>query len=119
MKLRAIVLFSGITEEDHKSNELVFFVKDTGIGIPLEKLEIVFERFRQVNDTHTRNFEGAGLGLTISKAFVEMLGGRLWVESEYGKGSVFYFTLPYVTDRKRKRIRSKSNKSLKLNRKII
>ncbi len=79
-----------------KPKELVFFVKDTGIGIPAEKLGIVFERFRQVNDTNTRNFEGAGLGLSISKAYVEMLGGRIWVESEYAKGSVFYFTIPYI-----------------------
>ena len=93
---------SRTAEEESKPRELVFFVKDTGIGIPPEKLGIVFERFRQVNDTHTRNFEGAGLGLSISKAFVEMLGGKLWAESEYGKGSAFYFTLPYVTEPEKK-----------------
>jgi len=65
---------SGTAEEDNKLSELVFFVKDTGIGIPEEKLGIVFERFRQVNDTHTRNFEGSGLGLPKSKALVEILG---------------------------------------------
>lgn len=93
---------SGIDKKDNKPEELIFFVKDTGIGIPQEKLGIVFERFRQVNETNTRNFEGAGLGLSISKAFVEMLGGRLWVESEYGKGSTFYFTLPYNTEPQKK-----------------
>jgi len=83
-----------------KPKELVFFVKDTGIGIPAEKLGIVFERFRQVNDTQTRNFEGAGLGLSISKAYVEMLGGKIWVESEYAKGSALYFTIPYIAQPK-------------------
>jgi len=71
-----------------------FYVKDTGIGISREQKEIVFKRFRQANDTMTRNYEGAGLGLSISKAYVEMLGGKIWVESEEGKGSVFYFTIP-------------------------
>lgn len=75
--------------------ELEFFVKDTGTGIRQEQLEIVFERFRQGSESLTRNYEGAGLGLSISKAFVEMLGGKIWVESEIGKGSIFYFTIPY------------------------
>jgi CheY-like chemotaxis protein len=75
--------------------ELEFFVKDTGNGIRQEQLEIIFERFRQGSETLTKNYEGAGLGLSISKAFVEMLGGKIWVESELGKGSVFYFTIPY------------------------
>ncbi|MFV5689363.1 PAS domain S-box protein [Flavobacterium sp. ZT3R25] len=75
--------------------ELEFFVKDTGTGIRKEQLEIVFERFRQGSESLTRNYEGAGLGLSISKAFVEMLGGEIWVESEIGKGSIFYFTIPY------------------------
>ncbi len=75
--------------------ELEFYVKDTGIGIRQEQLEIVFERFRQGSESLTRSYEGAGLGLSISKTFVEMLGGKIWVESELGKGSVFYFTIPY------------------------
>jgi len=74
---------------------LEFFVKDSGIGIKPEKLEFIFERFRQGSESLTRNYEGAGLGLTISKAYVEMLGGKIWVESEEGKGSIFYFTIPY------------------------
>jgi signal transduction histidine kinase len=76
------------------NSHLEFFVKDTGTGISNEQKEFIFERFRQGNDTLTRNFEGTGLGLSISKAYVEMLGGKIWVESEYGKGSVFYFTIP-------------------------
>jgi PAS domain S-box-containing protein len=78
-----------------KPFELEFFVKDSGIGIMKEKIDIVFERFRQASEGDARHFEGAGLGLSISKAYIEMLGGRIWVESELGKGSVFYFTLPY------------------------
>ncbi|MBA4411452.1 MAG: PAS domain S-box protein [Bacteroidota bacterium] len=77
--------------------ELTFFVKDTGIGIRPEHKEIIFERFRQVNESLSRDYQGAGLGLAISKAYVKMLGGKIWVESEEEKGSVFYFTIPYLT----------------------
>ncbi len=73
---------------------LEFYVKDTGVGIEESQQEIIFERFRQVSETLARSHEGAGLGLAISKAYVEMLGGRIWVESEFGKGSTFYFTIP-------------------------
>jgi CheY-like chemotaxis protein len=74
---------------------LEFFVKDTGSGIPPEQQKIIFERFRQGSELHSRNYEGAGLGLSISKAYVEMLGGKIWLESEEGKGSEFRFTIPY------------------------
>jgi signal transduction histidine kinase/CheY-like chemotaxis protein len=73
---------------------LEFFVKDTGHGIRNEQKEIIFERFRKINTKPMRNFEGAGLGLSISKAYVELLGGQIWVESEFETGSVFYFTIP-------------------------
>lgn len=76
-------------------NQLEFFVEDTGIGIPIEMQEIIFNRFRQVETTNTRNFGGSGLGLSISKAYVELLGGKMWLSSEMGKGSVFYFSIPY------------------------
>jgi CheY-like chemotaxis protein len=85
-----------------KEKYLEFFVKDTGIGFSPEHKEIIFERFRQVSESLTRNYEGAGLGLSISKAYVEMLGGKIWVESEQGKGSAFYFTLPYKDEQKEK-----------------
>jgi CheY-like chemotaxis protein/anti-sigma regulatory factor (Ser/Thr protein kinase) len=75
-------------------NYLQFFVKDTGTGIPEEQTQIIFERFRQGSEALNRNYEGAGLGLAISKSFVEMLNGKIWVESEVGKGSIFYFTIP-------------------------
>jgi len=76
-------------------NYYEFYVSDTGVGIPKEQKDIVFERFRQGSELLTRNYEGAGLGLSISKAYVEMLGGKIWVESHMGKGSIFYFTIPF------------------------
>ena len=80
-----------------KPDTLTFYVKDTGIGIRKDKIDIIFDRFRQVSEGSNRNYEGVGLGLSITKAYVEMLGGRIWVESEEGLGSCFYFTLPYKT----------------------
>jgi len=77
-----------------RNNEIEFFVEDTGIGIPEEMHEEIFKRFRQVDST-AQQFGGSGLGLSISKAYVEMLGGRIWLNSEMGKGSTFYFTLPF------------------------
>ena len=73
---------------------LLYRVKDTGIGIPKDQLENVFAEFRQVDATITREFGGTGLGLSITKKFVEMHGGRIWVESELGKGSMFFFSIP-------------------------
>lgn len=79
-----------------KKNHLEFFVQDTGVGIPPEQQKFIFERFRQGNESLARKHEGAGLGLSITKAYVEMLGGKIWVESEIGIGSTFYFTTPYL-----------------------
>jgi len=73
---------------------LQFYVKDTGIGILAENREIIFERFRQVEDSLTRKFGGSGLGLSISKALVEMMGGKIYVDSNAGKGSVFNVLIP-------------------------
>ncbi|MCL4481417.1 MAG: ATP-binding protein [Bacteroidetes bacterium] len=81
------------TEKVSAPAELVFFVKDTGVGIPENKQQAIFERFRQADGSNSRQFEGSGLGLSIAKAYVVMLGGKIWVESEEGKGSTFYFTI--------------------------
>jgi CheY-like chemotaxis protein len=73
-----------------------FYLKDTGIGIAKDKLDVIFERFRQVDDSQSRKYGGTGLGLAISKKLVELLGGTIWVESEVGEGSTFYFNIPYL-----------------------
>lgn len=78
-----------------KKSKLEFFVSDTGPGISPDQKDLIFERFRQSSLNLTRKYEGAGLGLAISKAYVELLGGSIWIESELGKGSTFYFELPY------------------------
>jgi signal transduction histidine kinase/CheY-like chemotaxis protein len=77
---------------------LRFRVADTGMGIPADKLEIVFESFRQVDGSHTRQHGGTGLGLSITKQLVELHGGAIWVESELGKGSTFTFVIPQKED---------------------
>lgn len=77
-----------------EGQEIRFTVTDTGIGIPVEKQQHIFERFVQADLTLTSNYEGAGLGLAISKAYVALLGGKIGVESIPGKGSIFYFTIP-------------------------
>jgi PAS domain S-box-containing protein len=82
-----------------KDNFLEFYVKDTGIGVPQKMHEEIFERFRQADSTIARQFGGTGLGLSISKAYVELLGGKIWLTSEQGQGSVFYFTLPFEVKR--------------------
>jgi len=82
--------------EKSSDNALQFFVSDTGQGIPEDKLKDIFDRFRQAEESPTSaRHEGTGLGLSISKNLVHLLNGHISVESEEGKGSVFYFTLPY------------------------
>lgn len=78
-----------------ENHSLVFYVKDTGIGIPNNEKDLIFERFKRVSSVKQKNIEGTGLGLSISKGLIELLGGKIWFESICGKGSVFYFSLPY------------------------
>ena len=73
---------------------LKFYVEDTGIGIPKDKQEVIFDIFRQVEDSLSRMYGGTGIGLSISKKLIKLLGGKIWVESEIGTGSTFYFTVP-------------------------
>ncbi len=80
--------------EGETTCEVLFEVEDTGIGIPKDRLPVIFERFVQADDSVVRRYGGTGLGLAISKAIVELLGGRIGVRSEVGKGSVFWFTIP-------------------------
>lgn len=90
---------------DSKPAALEFFVKDTGIGIPKDRQKAIFERFIQADISDKMAYQGAGLGLSISKAYVEMLGGKMWVNSEEGNlpagkagDTTFYFTIPYNTE---------------------
>ena len=75
---------------------ITFFVKDTGIGIAPGEQKVIFDRFRQVESSHSRSYSGTGLGLAISKGLAERMNGQIYVESDIGKGSVFYLTLPYI-----------------------
>jgi len=76
-------------------SKLEFYVEDMGIGIPEQYQSIIFDRFAQADSGLSRNHEGAGLGLSITKGIIELLGGRIWFESEVGKGTVFHFDVPY------------------------
>jgi PAS domain S-box-containing protein len=80
-----------------EGKQLQFFIRDTGVGIPEAKQDVIFERFRQSDDSKTREYGGTGLGLSISKGLVEMMGGTIWLDSVPSEGTTFYFTLPYKT----------------------
>lgn len=79
---------------------LYFYVKDTGKGIPENRIPYIFDRFVQADIGFSKEYEGSGLGLSISKAYVEMMGGKISVESEVGKGSIFSFSIPYNPSKK-------------------
>lgn len=77
-----------------KNNFVEFFVKDTGVGIPSQDIEIIFERFRQSNPQRDKLYGGTGIGLSICKGLVDLLNGEIWVESDLGRQTTFYFTIP-------------------------
>ena len=87
------VALSMDTEQEYETDQYIlqFAVSDTGIGIPDDKLNLIFDTFQQADGSTTRKFGGTGLGLSISKRFATLMGGRMWVESHYGRGSTFYF----------------------------
>ena len=78
----------------YKKNVVIFYVKDSGIGIKKEDFEPIFEQFYQVDYSERKEYGGLGLGLTLSKAFIEKMGGKIWIESRYKKGTTIYFNLP-------------------------
>jgi len=83
---------------EEKASILHFIVSDSGVGIAPEKLEMIFDSFSQADASTTRQFGGTGLGLTISRRLVQLMGGRVWVESELGAGSRFHFTVRLITE---------------------
>ncbi len=78
------------------SEHIIFKVQDQGRGIPIDKLESIFERFHQVDAADSRKKGGTGLGLAICRSIVKQHGGEIWVESTVGEGSSFYFTIPFT-----------------------
>ncbi len=80
-----------------QGREILFYVKDTGIGIPAELKDSIFERFRKLENVKKKLYGGAGLGLAISRQLINLLGGKIWVESDIGKGTTFYFSLPHIS----------------------
>ena len=96
-----------------KDNMLEFYVKDSGIGISPDQQNIIFDRFQQARQKDMFNNSGTGLGLAIAKAYIEILGGKIWVKSEPGKGSAFYFTLPYNKSKNSEKSEGLKNTNLK------
>lgn len=112
-----------ITVKAHKTDEqktiLDFSVKDTGIGIKKEDLEKLFNSFQQVDMQHNRKKEGSGLGLVISKQLVSLMGGTFGVESEYGKGSNFYFSIPQIIGKEKENEKIELSSFIAPNAKIL
>jgi len=90
-------------KEDGERTELLFRISDTGIGIPKEKIDLIFEKFTQVDSSTTRKYGGTGLGLSISKRLIELMGGRIWIESEMGRGTRVSFTATFGIQKEQKK----------------
>ena len=84
-----------LVEDKGAEAELHFVVMDTGVGIPIEKQKAIFEAFTQADSSTTRKYGGTGLGLAISSQLIQIMGGRIWVESEQGRGTLFHFTMSF------------------------
>ncbi len=94
-----VMVMVDLDAREDRAAKIHFAVHDTGIGIPLDKQQIIFESFRQADGSTTRKFGGTGLGLAISSKLVALMGGRIWVESEAGRGSAFHFTSNFEVPR--------------------
>ncbi|MBN2523892.1 MAG: PAS domain S-box protein [Bacteroidales bacterium] len=106
---------NGFIELGAKYNpkEIHIYIKDSGIGIRKSMQDKIFQRFRQAEETHTREYGGTGLGLSISKAYVEMLDGKIWIESNIGEGTTFYFSVPFKPGSKKEK-KQVSQKKIKI-----
>jgi len=112
---KGYIEFGYLIRTVEKQRFIEFYIEDTGIGIPHEKIPLIFERFGQVEETYNRNHTGTGLGLAISKSLVELLGGKIGVKSELGKGSTFFFTLPLEEVKKEDKQQSEVKDPLAVN----
>jgi CheY-like chemotaxis protein len=92
IRIRGKNILKRTDSESDAGVKFQFSISDTGIGIPADKLDLIFDKFTQADSSTTRQYGGTGLGLAISKRLVELMGGRIWVESEPGRGSTFFFT---------------------------
>ncbi|HHM02387.1 MAG TPA: response regulator [Caldithrix abyssi] len=93
-----IFIRTSIQSGENDNNEILFAVSDTGMGIPEDRLDSLFQPFKQIRNSIEKRFEGTGLGLALSARLVELMSGSIWVESEINKGSTFYFSIPLRTD---------------------
>lgn len=111
----SVALSIACLEQTEKSASLKISIKDTGIGIPDDKKEIIFDKFEQVDNSHTRRFSGTGIGLSITKKLIELMGGTIEVESRLGEGSCFNCIIPF----QKLRPNEVNEKELRVNSKVL